>query len=165
NNKLGVTFDNVKTSEYADFGQINRPLTQAEKMILQEEVNRVYADFTKRVAEGRKISQTYVDSIGQGRVWTGAQALKLGLVDKIGHIEDAVKAAAKKAKLDGDYRIVAYPEKKEGLMSLLDKSGDKIKNYFVQEELGESYKYYKKLQKTINMRGIQAIMPYDIEVE
>ncbi|MFD1630848.1 signal peptide peptidase SppA [Pseudopedobacter beijingensis] len=165
NNKLGITFDGVKTGEYADFGQINRPLTNGERFILQNEVNKIYDDFTKRVAEGRKIQQTYVDSIGQGRVWTGKQAIELGLVDRIGHIEDAVKSAAKKAKVENDYMVVAYPEKKDGLFSLLSKSGDKIKTYFVEKELGDNYKYYKQLNKVANLRGIQALMPYSFEIE
>lgn len=164
NNKLGVTFDGVKTSEFADLGNISRPLTGAETMMLQKEVNRTYNDFTQRVAEGRKLTQSFVDSVGQGRVWTGNQALKLGLVDRIGHIEDAIKSAAKKAKID-DYKIVNYPEKKSGIMSFLDKSGDNIQSYFVKQELGESYNYYKKLKETVNLKGIQAKMPYDIIIE
>jgi protease-4 len=164
NNKLGVTFDGVKTSEFADFESISRPLTPAEVMLLQKEVDRTYNDFTKKVAEGRKLSQSFVDSIGQGRVWTGNQALKLGLVDRIGHIEDAIKSAAKKAKLE-DYKIVNYPERKSGIMSFLENSGDNIKSYFIKEELGESYIYYKKLQETLNLKGIQAKMPYDIVIE
>ena len=161
---LGVTFDGVKTSEYADLGNISRPLTGAEKMLLQKEVNRTYNDFTKRVADGRKISQQYVDSIGQGRVWTGEQAVKLGLVDRIGHIEDAIKAAAKKAKIK-EYRIVNYPEKKEGLLGFLDKSGENIKTYFVKQELGDSYIHYKNIKEITQMRGIQAKMPYNLVVE
>ncbi|QEK50659.1 signal peptide peptidase SppA [Pedobacter aquae] len=164
NEKLGVTFDGVKTSEYADLGNISRPLTGAEKMLLQKEVNRTYNDFTKRVADGRKISQQYVDSIGQGRVWTGEQAVKLGLVDRIGHIEDAIKAAAKKAKIK-EYRIVNYPEKKEGLLGFLDKSGENIKTYFVKQELGDSYIHYKNIKEITQMRGIQAKMPYNLVVE
>ncbi|ADY52656.1 signal peptide peptidase SppA, 67K type [Pseudopedobacter saltans DSM 12145] len=164
NNKLGITFDGVKTGEFADFGQVTRPLTSAEKELLQQEVNKIYFDFTKRVAEGRKISQSYVDSIGQGRVWTGKQAIDLGLVDKIGHIEDAIKSAAKKAKIE-DYRIMSYPEKKEGLLSILDKSGDKVKAYFLEKELGESYKYYKKLNETLHLKGVQALMPYSLNFE
>ncbi len=165
NNKLGITFDGVKTGEFADLGQVTRPLTAAEKNLLQQEVNKIYFDFTKRVAEGRKISQTYVDSIGQGRVWTGKQAIELGLVDRIGHIEDAIKSAAKKAKIEDDYRIINYPEKKDGLLSILDKSGDKVKTYFLEKELGESYKYYKKLNETLNMKGVQALMPYTLNFE
>ncbi|MBK0382407.1 signal peptide peptidase SppA [Pedobacter sp. SD-b] len=163
NDKLGITFDGVKTGQFADLGNISRPLTSPEKMILQKEVNRTYADFTKRVSEGRHISQAYVDSIGQGRVWTGEQAIKIKLVDRIGHLEDAIKCAAKKAKLD-DYKIVNYPEIKDGLFGLLDNSGDKIKSYMVKQELGTSYQYYQKVKEISNMRGLQARMPFDLEV-
>ena len=164
NNKLGVTFDGVKTSEFADLASISRPLTQAEQTILQQEVNKTYGTFMQKVADGRKLSVAFVDSIGQGRVWTGEQALKLGLVDRTGHIEDAIKSAAKKANLT-EYKIVNYPEQKSGLMSLLDKSGNNVKAYFVKQELGESYVYYKKLKEIINLKGIQAKMPYDFTIE
>jgi protease-4 len=160
NNKLGVTFDGVKTSEFADLASISRPLTQAEQTILQQEVNKTYGTFMQKVADGRKLSVAFVDSIGQGRVWTGEQALKLGLVDRTGHI----KSAAKKANLT-EYKIVNYPEQKSGLMSLLDKSGNNVKAYFVKQELGESYVYYKKLKEIINLKGIQAKMPYDFTIE
>lgn len=163
NNKLGLTFDGVKTGRFADLGDISRPLTEAEKMIFQREVNRTYSDFTKIVANGRKISQTYVDSIGQGRVWTGEQAIKLKLVDRIGHLEDAIASAAKKAKIK-EYKIVTYPEIKDGLFGFLDDSEDKIKTYMVKQELGESYPYYQKLKKVVNIKGLQARMPYEIEI-
>ena len=163
NNKLGLTFDGVKTGQFADLGNISRPLTAPEKMILQREVNRTYSDFTKIVANGRKISQTYVDSIGQGRVWTGEQALKLKLVDRIGHLEDAIASAAKKAKIK-EYKIVNYPEIKDGLLGFLDDSEDKIKIYMVKQELGVSYPYYQKVKKVMNIKGLQARMPYEIEI-
>ena len=163
NNKLGLTFDGVKTGQFADLGNISRPLTAPEKMILQREVNRTYSDFTKIVANGRKISQTYVDSIGQGRVWTGEQALKLKLVDRIGHLEDAIASAAKKAKIK-EYKIVNYPEIKDGLLGFLDDSEDKIKLYMVKQELGVSYPYYQKVKKVMNIKGLQARMPYEIEI-
>ncbi|HET8828209.1 MAG TPA: signal peptide peptidase SppA, partial [Pelobium sp.] len=161
NNKLGITFDGVKTGEFADLGSVTRPLNNAEKMILQNEVNRTYSDFTKRVADGRKLTQSYVDSIGQGRVWTGEQAVKLKLVDKLGHIDDAIAAAAKKAKLK-DYKIVNYPEIKSGLMGLIGNSDEKIKTYFVKQELGKSYQYYQKIKEVSNMSGLQAKLPYEI---
>ena len=164
NNKLGVTFDGVKTGQFADLGDVSRPLTGAEKMILQREVNRTYQDFTKRVAEGRHISQTYVDSIGQGRVWTGEQAIKLKLVDRLGHLDDAIASAAKKAKLK-EYKIVTYPEIKDGFFGLLGDSGDKIKTYMVKQELGISYPYYQKIKEVVNMKGMQARMPYEITIE
>ena len=163
NNKLGLTFDGVKTGQFADLGNISRPLTAPETMILQREVNRTYSDFTKIVANGRKISQTYVDSIGQGRVWTGEQALKLKLVDRIGHLEDAIASAAKKARIK-EYKIVNYPEIKDGLLGFLDDSEDKIKLYMVKQELGVSYPYYQKVKKVMNIKGLQARMPYEIEI-
>lgn len=163
NNKLGLTFDGVKTGQFADLGDISRPLTEAEKMIFQREVNRTYNDFTKRVSDGRKISQTYVDSIGQGRVWTGEQAIKLKLVDRIGHLNDAIASAAKKAKIK-EYKILTYPEIKDGLFGFLGDTEDKIKTYMVKQELGVNYPYYKKLQEVVNMKGLQARMPYQIEI-
>lgn len=164
NNKLGVTFDGVKTGNFADLGDVSRPLTSPEKLILQKEVNRTYQDFTKRVAEGRHIPQTYVDSVGQGRVWTGEQAIKLKLVDKLGHLEDAIASAAKKAKLK-EYKIVAYPEIKDSFFGLLGDSGDKIKTYMVKQELGASYPYYQKIKSVINLKGLQARMPYELTIE
>ncbi len=158
NNKLGLTFDGVKTGQFADLGDVTRPLTDAEKMILQKEVNRVYSDFTLRVSQGRKIPQAAVDSIGQGRVWTGAQAIKLKLVDKLGHLKDAIDVAAKKAKLK-DYRLVAYPEQKTGFWSFLEKSGDKIKQTIIKTELGDTYKYYQKLKQASTQKGIYMRLP------
>lgn len=158
NNKLGITFDGVKTGHFADLGDVTRPLTDAEKMILQKEVNRVYNDFTLRVSQGRKIPQIAVDSIGQGRVWTGSQALKLKLVDKLGHLNDAIVIAAKKANLK-DYRLVAYPEQKTGLFSFLEKSGDKIKQSILRTELGDTYNYYQKLKQASNQKGIFMRLP------
>jgi protease IV len=163
NNKLGITFDGVKTGEHADLGTVTRPLTAEEKLIIQNEVNRIYNAFTKRVADGRKKSQQYVDGIGQGRVWSGTEALKIGLVDRLGSIDDAVRSAAKMAKVK-DYRIVSYPAQKEGLSALFDKSGDKLSVYFAKKELGEQYGYYQKIQAALRLRGVQARMPFEISV-
>ena len=163
NNKLGITFDGVKTGEHADLGTVTRPLTPEEKLIIQNEVNRIYSAFTKRVADGRKKSQQYVDGIGQGRVWSGTEALKIGLVDRLGSIDDAVRSAAKMAKVK-DYRLVSYPAQKEGLSALFDKSGDKLSVYFAKKELGEQYGYYQKLQAALRLRGVHARMPFDVNL-
>jgi protease-4 len=164
NDKLGVTFDGVKTGKYADLGSINRPLTPDERAILQNEVNRGYDDFTKAVAKGRNKSQAYIDSIGQGRVWTGAQAIKLGLVDKLGNINDAIRSAAKAAKIK-NYKLEAYPEQK----SILDKFGSgltaEMRMHFVKSELGDNFKYYEQIKGvTQMMRSPQARVPYDIVI-
>lgn len=164
NEKLGITFDGVKTGKYADLGDMSRPLTAEERAILQNQVNQGYDWFTKAVADGRHKTQAYINSIGQGRVWTGEQAVKIGLVDRLGNINDAIKSAAKKANIK-KYRLVAYPEQK----SFLNKFGlgvnAEIKAHFLKSELGENFKYYQQLKGlTQMMRTPQARIPYDIEI-
>ena len=165
NDKLGITFDGVKTGKYADLGDVSRPLSPEERAILQNSVNRGYDDFTKAVAKGRGKTQAYVNSIGQGRVWTGTQALKIGLVDRLGNINDAVKSAAKKAGVK-DYRIVAYPEQKSFLNKFGEGLSAEVKAHFVKAELGENYRYYEQIKGvTQMMRTPQARMPYDIVIK
>lgn len=164
NNKLGITFDGVKTGKFADLGSINRPLTEGERMILQLEVNKVYETFTQKVADGRKKEQTYINSIGQGRVWSGTEALKIGLVDRLGSIDDAIASAAKKAKLK-DYKIVDYPAQVDPFTALFDKSGDKVKAYFVKRELGDNVVYYEQMKSALNLSGVQARIPYTIQIK
>jgi len=108
NEKLGIHFEAVKTAKFADMDvDMDRPLSEEEKGIIQGGVNKIYQVFLKRVADGRKIDVAQVDSIGQGRVWTGEQAVKLKLVDRIGTLDQAIAAAAKKANLE-NYRISEY---------------------------------------------------------
>ncbi|MDB5014011.1 MAG: signal peptide peptidase SppA [Daejeonella sp.] len=160
NNKLGITFDGVKTGQFADLGSVNRPLTDFEKSLIQKEVNNIYSSFTKKVAAGRRKTQTYVDSIGQGRVWSGKEALGIGLVDRLGNINDAIKSASKKAKLN-DYKIVEYPSQKDPIKSFLDQSSSDVKLYFVKQELGSNYLYYEQLKSALKFSGIQTRLPYD----
>jgi protease-4 len=165
NDKLGITFDGVKTGKYADLGDVSRPLSPEERAILQNSVNRGYDDFTKAVANGRGKTQAYVNSIGQGRVWTGTQALKIGLVDRLGNINDAVKSAAKKAGVK-DYRIVAYPEQKSFLNKFGEGLSAEVKAHFVKAELGENYRYYEQIKGvTQMMRTPQARMPFDVVIK
>jgi len=165
NDKLGITFDGVKTGKYADLGDMSRPLSPDEKLILQNQVNHGYDDFTKAVAAGRHKTQPYINSIGQGRVWTGAQALKIGLVDRLGNIDDAIKMASKKAKLK-NYRLETFPEQK----SIFNKFGlgninAEIKTHVLKSELGENFKYYQQIKGVTQMMRIpQARMAYDVEV-
>lgn len=163
--KLGLSFDGVKTGKYADLGDVSRPLTPEERAILQNSVNHGYDDFTKAVAKGRGKTQEYINSIGQGRVWTGTQALKIGLVDRLGNINDAIQSAAKKANLK-DYKLVSYPEQK----STLDRFGAgltaEVKAHFVKAELGDNYRYYEQIKGvTKMMRTPQARMPYDVVIK
>jgi protease-4 len=164
NDKLGITFDGVKTGQFADLGDNSRPLSPSERAIMQSMINRGYDDFTKAVAGGRHKTQSYIDSIGQGRVWTGAQALKIGLVDRLGNIDDAVKSAAKMAKLK-DYRLVAYPEQKSVLNKLGETFSSEIKTRMLQSELGEDYNTYQQIKNIRTMMRVpMARMEYDVVV-
>jgi protease-4 len=163
NNKLGITFDGVKTGKFADIS-ITRPLREDEKMIIQTETNQIYANFTQKVANGRGKTAAFIDSIGQGRVWTGAEAIKIGLVDRLGNINDAIHSAAKKAKIK-EYRIVEYPAQKDPFKELFDSSGDRIRTYFTKQELGENYTYYQQLKSVLKTTGTQARMPYNVVIK
>ncbi|MGZ3813033.1 MAG: signal peptide peptidase SppA, partial [Mucilaginibacter sp.] len=165
NDKLGITFDGVKTGKYADLGNISRPLSPEEKAILQNSVNRGYDEFTKAVAQGRHKTQAYINSIGQGRVWTGTQAIKLGLVDRLGNINDAIKSAAKKANIKS-YKLVSYPEQKSFFNRFGGGLNTEIKAHFVKSELGDNYRYYEQIRSVTEiMRTPQARMQYDIVIK
>lgn len=163
NTHLGVTFDGVKTGQYADIMSTNRPMTAGERLIIQNSVNHVYDSFITRVADGRKKSKTYIDSIAGGRVWVGTDAVKIGLADRTGSFEDAIKAAAKKAKIT-DYRIVEYPEMIDPIKALLETSTDKIKSYYAKQELGANYLIYEQIKTAVSKSGVQARMPFEITV-
>jgi len=163
NNKLGITFDGVKTAEYADIMSTNRPLTPGERFIIQNSVNHVYDTFLTRVAKGRKKTKAQVDSIGGGHVWTGTDAVKIGLADRLGSFNDAIAAAAKKAKLS-DYKVVEYPEKIDKLKALLNEARENIHVYYMKKELGEQYTLFKQMKKAVQTSGVQTKMEYEIQV-
>ncbi|WP_099366949.1 signal peptide peptidase SppA [Sphingobacterium sp. 1.A.4] len=164
NDKLGIHFDAVKTAKFADMDvDMDRPLTEEEKSIIQGGVNKIYQVFMKRVADGRKIDVANVDSIGQGRVWTGEQAVKLKLVDRVAGLDEAIEAAAKKAKLD-NYRVSEYPRAKEPFANLLSTSKEKIKMWMLEDEMGDYVKYLTEIKKITKRSGIQARIPYLVEI-
>ncbi len=163
-NKLGSTFDGVKTGKSADIMATNRPMTEGERFIIQNELNRVYSGFVSRVADGRKKSKAYIDSIGGGHVWIGTDAVQIGLADRIGGFKDAIKAAAKKAKLK-NYKVVEYPDVIDPWKSLLDEGTDKIKTYYTKQELGDNYMLYQQMKKVMASSGIQARMPFEAVIK
>ena len=163
NNKLGITIDTVKTNKYADMGSIFRALNENEKVIIQNSVERIYDTFITHVSKGRNMSKEEVDKIGQGRVWTGKDALELGLVDVLGGLEDAIKIAAKMANLES-YRIKSLPEKIDQMEELLNNFTGTSKAYFLKNELGDSYKYYKNINQIINMDELQMRLPLYYEI-
>ncbi|PSL46423.1 protease-4 [Chitinophaga niastensis] len=159
-NKLGVTFDGVKTAQYADLGSMGRPLTEGEKRFIQNSVDSTYGSFKSRVVAGRKLDPAIVDSIAQGHVWSGVQAKELGLVDRIGGINDALVCAAKLAKLSS-YRLREYPEVKDPFTKLVKSLGGDVSTSMVKKELGVNYELYQKVKEVQAMHGvIQAKMPY-----
>ncbi|MBO9675780.1 MAG: signal peptide peptidase SppA [Sphingobacteriaceae bacterium] len=163
-NKLGITFDGVKTGKYADIMATNRPMTEGERFIIQNELNRIYSGFVSRVADGRKKSKAYIDSIGGGHVWIGTDAVQIGLADRIGSFNDAIKAAAKKAKLK-KYKVVEYPDVIDPWKSLIDEGTDKIKTYYTKQELGDNYFLYQQMKKVMASSGIQARMPFEAVIK
>jgi len=174
NDKLGITFDRVNTGKFSDIVTISRPLSTMERSIVQNSVNRGYQTFLKRVAGGRKKSVAAIDSIAQGRVYTGTQALAIGLVDKIGSFDDAVREAAAQAHLSS-YTVTAYPAQKTFLESLLGGSADRVNSYYMKKDLGglgvfgssaselqSAASAFKTLQ---NMSGLQARLPFDPRIQ
>lgn len=163
NNKLGITFDTVKTNMHADIGSIYRPLTASERDIIQKSVENVYDVFITRVAEGRKLTKEQVDEIGQGRVWSGIDAKRIGLVDVLGGLETAIEIAAQKAGLE-NYKLLSLPKQKDPLEELFSKGTSGVEEAMVKHFLGENAKYYMTLDRLKRYSGIQARMPYEIEI-
>lgn len=162
NETVGLTFDVVKTNENADFGSITEPLTDFQKKMLQKYVGNTYNDFTALVARTRGLRQTYVDSIGQGRVWAGADAIEIGLVDELGGLDKAIEYAANQANLT-DYSIKNYP-KQQNMMDMLT-SGSVPEPYaksLIKNKLGKNYTYIETIENISRLEGVQALMPFMI---
>ncbi len=163
NNKMGITFDGVKTNENADFISATKPLTKYQHDLIQMEIERVYSTFLKHVAKGRNMTTEQVDEIGQGRVWSGSDALKIGLVDEFGGLDEALEEAKDLANLE-DYRIVELPKQKEPIQQVMDDLMGKTRIKLLQNELGGNYKYYQFLKEVENMNGIQARLPFEVDI-
>ena len=164
-NKLGITFDGVHTAKEPDALSIVQPLTDLQKKFLQNDVDSIYHDFTSRVASGRNKSITYIDSIGQGRIWSGQKALELGLVDRIGGVQDALDCAARMAKLK-TYRLREYPEPENFLDLLLNNYTQTVKAKTIREDLGEQgAKWYQTISDYQSMSGVpQTRMPFEFSL-
>jgi protease-4 len=164
-NKIGITTDRVRTGPFADMGSMDRALTAPEKMFFQSSTDSIYNTFKSRVAEGRKRNMEYVDSIAQGRVWTGTRGLSVGLVDEIGTLSDAIKAAASMAKIT-TYRLKEYPEKKNILEQLFNNYKRTVSLHLIESELGVDHLLMmQQVKKVKAMVGVpQAKLPYTISV-
>jgi len=164
NKNLGITFDEVKTNPYADYIPVTRPMNDAEKKIITRDIENIYSTFTTHVSEGRKMTVAQVDSIGQGRVWSGIDAKRIGLVDEFGGLNDAIKEAARLAKLK-TYRTQELPEQKDTFQQLMETFAGDNARVSLRNELGAAYPYYKYLSRMSRMQGIQALMPYEFDIK
>ncbi|HNZ42827.1 MAG TPA: signal peptide peptidase SppA [Bacteroidales bacterium] len=162
-NKLGITFDVVKTNEHSDYITATRAMQPYETKVLTNQVENIYKVFVGHVAEGRKMKPEDVDSIGQGRVWTGLDAKRIGLVDEIGGLQNAIDDAAKKANLT-DYKVVVYPKFKDPFTQIFEDLMDESSETQLQKTLGENYIYYEHLKNIKTQKGIQARLPFDMVI-
>ncbi len=161
--KLGISTETVKTNANSDFPSIFRPMNVYEKEIMQQSIEKIYSDFVNKVSAGREMTFESVDSIGQGRVWSGTSCLKLGLVDEIGGLKDAIKGAAELAGIE-TYSIRELPVKEDPYVKLLNQLSGDVKLNFLKKELGESFRFYNEIMELRNLSGIQARLPYFIEI-
>jgi protease-4 len=165
NDKLGITVDRVTTNTHSDIGSVFRPMTASEKDVIQKSVEEIYDVFITHVSEGRKMTKAQVDSIGQGRVWSGSNAKEIGLVDEFGGIKKAIEIARIKANLDSaEFRIVQYPKQEDPFEQIVKQLTGEVRASFIQENLGQSYKYYKSLNNFLKLNGVQARMPFDVDI-
>ncbi|CAN5441783.1 signal peptide peptidase SppA [soil metagenome] len=165
NNKLGITFDGVKTAKSADFGTASRPMTEKEKKVGQAGVDSIYTIFKQRVSDGRKLPMAFVDSIAQGRIWSGDKALQLKLVDRIGGLQDAIDCAARMAKLK-DYQLREWPVVESFWKKLMGGDKEDSKNtmqaYVLKEQLGaDEYELITQFRTLKSWAGVpQMRLPF-----
>lgn len=163
--KLGLSFDVVKTHKFADFGNIMRGMNTDEQTLLQMYINQGYDLFVSRCAEGRKMSKNEIEKIAEGRVWTGETAKKIGLVDILGGIDKALEIAVKKAKVEG-YTVVGYPDRKNVLQELLNsKPGNYIESRMLKSQLGDYYNGFSMLKNLEKADFMQARVPFELNIK
>ncbi|MBM3170800.1 MAG: signal peptide peptidase SppA [Bacteroidetes bacterium] len=162
NEKLGVTTDTINLHANGDFPTGSRPLREREKEVLEKMVTRIYGEFTQRVANGRSMKVDMVDSIGQGRVWSGEQAKQLGLVDGLGGLKEAVQEAAKLAKVSY-YTTAVYPKPVDPFEAFFEGLSENSKALLKKEGLGFGIEWLALLKKVENMQGVNARLPFDIQ--
>lgn len=164
-NKFGLTTDTVKTNKHSDIMSVFRPVQKDEGVVIQKWIEDVYDDFITKVGEGRGMTKEQVDSIGQGRVWSGIDGKRIGLIDEFGGIKTAIAFAAQKANIS-EYKVIELPKQKQPFEEFFkeifnpeDKIDEKLK-----QELGTGYENYKQFRKMLKYKGVQMRMPYDIVI-
>lgn len=163
-NKLGITFDGVKTAQYADMGTVSQPLTPAERQFIQEGIDTVYATFKHKVSEGRHLPESVVDSLAQGRVWSGVEAVQHGLADRLGGLQAAIDCAARMAKVK-NYALVNYPREETSIAKLLKQFSDEQQTKVLKDHLGSNYSLFMKLKQLTQTNGeVLARLPFNLVV-
>ena len=163
--KIGLTYDVVKTNKFADFGNIMRPFDEDEKTLMQMMITQGYDTFVSRCAEGRNMTKEAIEKVAEGRVWTGEAAKELGLVDELGGIDTALEIAVKKAGIEG-YTVVSYPAKQDFLSSLLDtKPTNYVEAQILKSKLGEYYQQFGMLKNLTERSMIQARIPFELNIK
>ncbi len=164
-NKLGITHDKVATGPYADAPNMTRAMSDYEKKIVQDEIDNIYMRFKTHVSQGRHMSLEMVDSIAQGRVWAGEDALRIGLVDKIGNLDRAIQSAATMAKLK-TYRVVEYPKPVDPFERIVKAFTGDVKMGLVKAEMGEFYKVYEQMKWLEKQQNkVLMKMPFDLQMD
>lgn len=163
NDKLGLTIETVSTNSHADFPSIYRPMENYEKDIMQKSIEKTYSEFMSKVASGRKMRMEHVDSIGQGRVWTGSRAMGIGLIDEFGGLTEAVRGAAELAGIT-EYSLREYPVLEDPYTKLIAGLTGDIKARIIAKEVGSNIKIYNELKELSGLSGIQMRLPYFIEI-
>ena len=161
--KLGLHFETVKTNSYADMGDMTRPFNDAERAAMQNYINNGYKLFVQRCADGRGMSVEAIEKIAEGRVWTGATAKELGLVDELGGLDKALEIAAQKAGVE-NYSVLNYPEMDNVLSTLLNEEKKDYIESQMAETLGEYYDFAKFVRNIKNADHIQARLPFELQI-
>ena len=165
-NKIGITFDEVRTGNFGDMYTVSRPLSDAEKSYWQKNLDEHYLTFTRKAAEGRGVTLEEIQKVASGRVWTGAQGRERNLVDIEGGYNEALKVAAAAAGLaDGDYRVRLLPRQKSFFESWIEEREETATQSALKNELGEYYMYYDQLQQLKTFQGAQARMPFVMRIQ
>jgi protease-4 len=164
NNKLGINIDRVNTNTFSDGLTPFRPLEEKERAALKSMIEEIYGDFTQKVADGRGMTQANVDSIGQGRVWTGINAKEIGLVDEIGGLNDAIAFAVEIAELE-DYRLDEMPAQEDPFEKMLKEFSSEVKYQILGEDIGKAEHYYRNIKSVISTKGIYTRLPVDIIID
>lgn len=161
--KIGLNFDMVKTNKHSEGISVVRPLSPEQRELLQLSVNRTYELFVKRCAEGRGMTADEIKAIAEGRVWTGTDALEIGLVDQLGGLADAVNVAAEVAGLDS-YAVAEYPEKEDFMTRLMNEMSGGMQARILRSALGDQYSLFKAVNERQSLSGVYALMPFRVEL-